>query len=124
MNLVRRTNLDNAVRGMCPRPVQDEGVFLAMDGINDLRILGQNPVYVKYANLDHLLKVGKVWVGKAGVDPEWMEIRSVKDLPKFAVYVIEDYDACAAKIDAAPYMPQFFFTPTNFRGRKTLKRIR
>ena len=119
MQLVRHLHLREEVQGLCPRPTVEQGVFLALQDCHDLP-LGN----LVNADLPHLLRVGRVWVGKAGTSPEWTEVKAVSDLPKFKSSVAENYEALSFSISVSPFMPQFFFTPTCSRGRLTFRKLK
>ena len=124
MELVRTNDLQPSVKHISGVPSNlsnTQGLFFALGGKNDL------PKHMKFCSADlvNLLKHGKLWIGVAGTNPNWARVNSVKDLPKFKSFVVDDYEACFTGTDVFPYMPQFFWQPNNtFRGARTFKRCR
>jgi len=121
MQLVRNQKLDNSVKKLCPIPsnANSEGVFLALANCNDLTRIDVS------CDLNHLLKHGTLFIGKAGVEPDWMQVQALQDLPKFKARITDNYDSCSIGISVSPFMPQFFFAPKNtFRGKKLFNRLK
>jgi hypothetical protein len=118
MRLVRVNTLSTAVKDDCPRPTKNQGCFFALHDANDLPN-GE----LASADLPNLLKCGSVWVGKAGTNPNWQQVNSVSDLPKFKATTLDNWDSCSTGVSVSPFMPQFFFAPRNSRGFRTLKRV-
>ena len=118
MQLVRNTSLPKEIKTLCAGPVPG-GIFWAFKH-NDL----PRGRFVN-ADVPNLLKHGKLWVGKAGYDPDWKEITSIRDLPKFKAVFGDSYDSCMSGWFISPFMPQFYWVPNNsFRGQKIYKKCK
>lgn len=117
MELVRRNDIPVHLKTLCPKPTQERGCFFALKGHHDLGFTDTS------ADLNFLLRQGRVWMGKAGTKPDWIEIFSTSDLPKFDTEYVDNWEPSLAGWQTAPFMPQFFFAPRTMRGFKTLRRV-
>lgn len=121
MQLVRTNDLPARVKKQCPVP-QDAGtvtgLFFALASGHDL------PYGSKLISADvvQLLKHGSLWIGKAGTNPDWQRVTKISDLPKFKPFGYDDYDSCMSGTAVMPYMPQFFWVPRNWRGKRIFNR--
>ena len=123
MKLIRHIGLPARVKDLCPKPTEKVGVFFALAAAHDLPTWADDQPYLVYADLNHLLKVGDVWIGRAGTDPDWQKVSAVSDLPKFKTGWSDNYEACTTSQFCSPFIPQFFFAPKNGKGFITLKRV-
>jgi len=121
MTLIRRWDIPktrtNEHLGPC-----EGGVFFAHRDYND--VVSYWAEEVSFADLSHLLKLGRVWIQDAerpDLHP-WEEIKSLNDLPKFKRIDCSSYDSVG--VGALPYMPEFYFAPNGAKGKRFLKRLR
>ena len=118
MQLVRHWNLPESCRMVHLGPMPG-GTFWALAGAHDLP-----PGPMSSADLNHLLKWGRVWMQDVRRPGTWTEIRSVEDVPKFRVEIRDDYEAVNTYMVVLPFMPEFYFVPTSAKGNLFLRRAR
>ena len=69
-----------------------------------------------HADLAYLLRVGTVWVTDAhGLRP-WAKVEGA--LPNFSASWSDE----AERFVVTPFLPQFYFVPRGFRGRRFVRR--
>ena len=103
--------------GPCPG-----GLFFAHETCNDLPADRER---TSVHDLAWMLDHGQVWIANAEAEDEareWREIRAVEDLPAFKRAVHEDYDACTTTFSVCPYMPEFYWLPSDEGSRKALRK--
>lgn len=116
MQLVRNTGLSPAVKRKTDAPIAG-GVFFALEGANDLP--NQAGGYLN-ADAPYMLRHGTLFIGKAGTNPDWQQVKSLADLPKFKSTHVDDYASCSVLVSVTPFMPQFYFVPRGFRGNRII----
>lgn len=113
MALIRHVDLPQNCKRVVNGPVAG-GTFWALARANDLP-----PGPKAYADVPFLLKNGTLWVTDAQASRPWQQVTT---LPKFTRQGVDDYDACSSGIVVTPYLPQFYWVPSNVRGARFLKR--
>ena len=96
---------------------QKNGTFWALKTHNDLP--GKSPCIE--ADLEYLLKCGKVWIQNVS-RTGWKQIINIDELPKFSSKLVDDYYGCTSRIIVQPFLPEFYFVPTSWRGKRFLRR--
>lgn len=94
------------------------GCFWALKTHNDLP---KETILIE-ADLGYLLKVGKVWFQNCQKPNGWKEIKKVSNVPSFNSYLVDDYDRCISYVVFEPFLVEFYFLPTSWRGKRFLKR--
>ena len=121
MKLKRHWRLDRDNKmvhiGPCPG-----GWFFAHAVCNDLPADRER---TSVHDLAWMLDHGRVWLSNAEAEDEareWVEVHSVDDLPVFRGVVHENYDSCVTTFGVYPYMPEFYWLPSDEGSRKALKK--
>lgn len=116
MKLIRNVNLPSTVKRRIDGPMTG-GTFWALDGAHDLP-----PGPMAFGDMAFMVANGKVWMTDAIATMAWTPIHKVADVPAFDSRFVDDFDGMRVTLDVAPFMPQFYFVPTNRRGRRFLDR--
>jgi hypothetical protein len=114
-----RLNKDNKMYHLGPCP---GGWFFAHAVHNDLPADRER---TSVHDLAWMLDHGRVWLSNAEAEDEareWVEVHSVEDLPVFRGVVHENYDSCTSTYSVCPYMPEFYWLPSDEGSRKALKK--
>ena len=122
MTLLRLWGLASHKKNIHQGPVPG-GVFFCHRDYHDFNPYVHGSLGVSFADLSFLLKTGRVWMQDAERPQDhlsWQEITSPADLPKFRKIDCSNYDHVAEAI--VPFLPEFYYVPKNFRGRRFLRR--
>ncbi len=94
------------------------GTFWALYGGNDLY-----PSYaVSFADMAYLLKYGRLWIQDIANPGTWEEIVDSTSLPSFTPRWTDQYEEVSSNITVTPFMPEFYYVPTAFRGHRFIQR--
>lgn len=118
MRLVRSIDVPASRKSRHLGPVAG-GSFWAIAGLNDL------PACHRVASADaaYLLRYGALFIQDAVHPAGWTQISSAKELRQFRLSVVDGSMVDETlRISVVPFLPELYFVPRSWRGRRAVRR--
>ena len=91
------------------------GTFWALASVASFPASAQ----VAKADAAHLLRHGTLWLQDASKPGSWVQVTSSADL---GVFRVGDGSLVDGTVSVAPFLPELYFVPKNWRGARAVQR--